>query len=179
MKTLRLRYPKLSTRNIALLGVLSALQLVLSRFTLGTNFLKVGFTFIIIILIAKWFGPIIGILSALINDYLGTIINGTTFFIGFTLSAVITMLIYSLFFYNKPHITFKRVLLATFLVVLIVDLLMNTMWVSIMFNYDGEALKKLFEIRAIKEFIILFIQVPISYLILNNSQLNKINQKIN
>ncbi|MCF7523620.1 hypothetical protein L3X07_11405 [Levilactobacillus brevis] len=58
MKTMaKTQLPKLDTLSMVTMGVLMALQLVISRFSVGNNFIKVSFTFLIVALIAKWFGP--------------------------------------------------------------------------------------------------------------------------
>lgn len=177
MKTLTFGYPKLSIKSIALLGILSALQIVISRFTFGTSFLKIGFTFTIIILIAKWFGPIWGCFVGIINDYLGTLLIGGPIFIGFTVTAITVMVIYGIFFYNQEYISWKRAFLATFLVLLIANAFMNTIWISMLYHYTAPATLKLFEIRATKELIMLFIEAPIIYFITNNAQLEKMRQR--
>ncbi|MCM0598502.1 folate family ECF transporter S component [Periweissella fabalis] len=177
MKTFTFGYPQLSAKAIALLGTLSALQLVISRFTFGTSFLKIAFTFIIITLIAKWFGPILGTMVAIINDYLGTLIQGSPFFIGFTLSAICAMLIYGIFFYQQPTVSWKRVIIANFLVLLISDTLLNTGSLIMIYHLTGNAATKLVELRSIKEIIMWFIEVPVIHFILNNQQLEKLRQR--
>lgn len=178
MKRITVGYQKLSTKSIALLGILTALQIILGRFTIGTNFLKVSFTFIIIVLIAKWFGSIWGCLVAIISDYLSITLSGGFFYFGFTISAITTMLIYSLFFYQREHISWQRTFLATLLVLCLSNTIMNTIWVSLLYNYSFTATIKLFEIRALKEIIMLFIQTPIIYLIINNQRLEALRKQI-
>lgn len=173
MKTLTFGYSKLSTKSIALLGILSALQLIIGRFTFGTSFLKVAFTFTIIVLIAKWFGPLWGSLAAIINDTIGTLLIGGPIFIGFTITAISGMLIYSLFFYQRTHISWGRVFLATFLVLMITNAGMNTLWLTMLYHYSGNAALKLLELRATKEVIMLFIEAPIIYVLVNNPMLEK------
>lgn len=177
MKTLSFGYPKLSTKAIALLGILCALQLIISRFTFGTSFLKIAFTFIVITLIAKWFGPVWGTLVAIINDYLGTLIQGSPFFIGFTLSAIIAMLIYGTFFYQQEHVSWPRVIIANFLVLLICDAILNTASLIMMYHYTGNAAIHLIQLRSFKELIMWFIEVPIIYFIINNPQLEKLRHQ--
>ncbi|CAH0418467.1 folate family ECF transporter S component [Periweissella ghanensis] len=177
MKTLTFGYTKLSTKAIALLGILCALQLIISRFTFGTSFLKIAFTFIVITLIAKWFGPVWGTLVAIINDYLGTLIQGSPFFIGFTLSAIMAMLIYGTFFYGQTHVSWWRVIIANFLVLLISDAFLNTASLIMIYHYTGHAAIQLIELRCFKELIMWVIEAPIIYFIINNPQLEKLRQQ--
>ena len=69
MKTLKNYFPRLDTKQVALLGLLAALLLILSRFTFGPDWLKFGFSFIASGLIAKWYGPIWGAFVAFICDF--------------------------------------------------------------------------------------------------------------
>ena len=48
MKTLSYALPRLRTTQLALLGILMALEIVIGRFTFGPASVKVGFTFIVV-----------------------------------------------------------------------------------------------------------------------------------
>ena len=58
--------PKLDSRQLVVLALLMGLDLVLGKLTIGTNVIKVGFVFIAISLIAKWYGPLWTMLIALV-----------------------------------------------------------------------------------------------------------------
>ena len=67
--------PLFTTHSIALMGLLLAAEIVLSRFcSIATWNIKIGFTFIPLVLSAGLFGPIgAGVLAAL-ADFLGAIL---------------------------------------------------------------------------------------------------------
>ncbi|MBM7544085.1 folate family ECF transporter S component [Periweissella beninensis] len=178
MKTLSWGYPKLSVKSMALLGLLTALQLVLSRFSFGPDFLKFSVTFIVVVLIGKWFGPVWGSIMAVFTDYINTLLSGYPYFIGFALSAITGVFIYGIFFYNRPKINLVRVIIAVSLVLIIVNIFMNTTWVIITYNYHGMAAIKLIELRAIKQLIMAPLQIILTYLILNNQALERLRLNI-
>ena len=67
-----------TSRTLALSGVLIALNVVLSRFVsipVG-NSLRISVAQIPVILAGIWFGPVIGGLTGMIGDLIGTAING-------------------------------------------------------------------------------------------------------
>lgn len=103
--------PKLDSRQLVVLALLMGLDLVLGKLTIGTNVIKVGFVFIAISLIAKWYGPLWTMLIALVLDVVNiTIVNPTgVFFIGFTVSAVFSALVYALGYYQQDYVDRKSV----------------------------------------------------------------------
>lgn len=179
MKTLESYFTRLNTRAVALLGILLALQLLIGRFTVGPNFLKVGFGFIVVVVIARWFGPYWGILTAIIHDLISTAINGHAFFFGFMLSAIVGALIYGLSFYNREHISWTRTIATVAIVLFFVNTLMNTTWVVMMGNITNfDAIMSMIEIRGLKQIIMLPIQSIIIYSILNNKSLNDMMTRV-
>ena len=178
MKTLSWGYPKLSIKSMALLGLLIALQLVLSRFSFGPDSIKFSVTFIVVILIGKWFGPVWGSIMAIFTDYINTLLSGYPYFPGFAISAVAGVFIYGIFFYNRPKVSLARVIIAVLLVLVIVNTLLNTTWVIMMYNYHGAAAIKIIEIRAFKELITAPIQIALTYFIINNQQLERFRSSI-
>lgn len=57
MQVLSFSSPKLSTRNIVYLAMMMAMQIVLSRFSFGTPWLKISPAFFATILMGYYFGP--------------------------------------------------------------------------------------------------------------------------
>lgn len=178
MKTLAFGYAKLSTKRMALLGILMAMQLIIGRFTFGPSYLKFGVTFIIVALIAKWFGPLWGGTMAIFTDYIGNLLNGDPYYFGFTLSAIAGVAIYGLFFYNREHLGWLRVIIATVLVLFLVNAVMNTLWIAQLSGLHDSAAIKLFEIRAFKQLLMAPIQVVLIYIIANNKQLEALKQRV-
>jgi len=179
MKTLESYFIRLNPRAIALLGLLLALQLLIGRFSFGTNFLKVSFGFVIVVVIARWFGPYWGVLMAIVHDIISTAINGQSFFFGFMLSSIVAALIYGVSFYNREHISWKRTIATVAIVLFLVNTVMNTTWVVMMGNITNfDAIMSMVEIRGIKQIIMLPIQSIITYSILNNRSLGELMNRV-
>jgi ECF transporter S component (folate family) len=67
-----------STRNLVMMAVLTALQIILARFlSIQVNeTLRISFETIPVALAGMWLGPLAGMLVALVSDILGTILSG-------------------------------------------------------------------------------------------------------
>ncbi|WP_181189675.1 folate family ECF transporter S component [Bombilactobacillus bombi] len=146
------------TMSLTWLAVLMALQMVLGRIHVGPSFLKVGFGFIATALIGYYFGPYKSMLVGFISDVVtNSLFPDGVFFWGFTLSAIVGGFIYGGMLYQKP-ITIKRIFLTTLIVILVVDLGLNTWWVSILGKIEFTAM---FWVRIWKEILFIPIQTII------------------
>lgn len=125
--------PKLTTRQLVLLAVLVALQLVIARFSVTFEIFRISFGFLVTAVMAWWFGPLWAGLAAVIGDLINALMIGVPggYFPGFTLSAFLGAFIYGLYFYRQ-QITWLKILLAVITVVLIVNLGLNSWWVAIL-----------------------------------------------
>lgn len=158
-------FRKLSVQDLVTMALFVAISLVLQRFSFGTNTTKFGFGFIATVILGQYFGPVWGGIGAGVADLASAAVFGVAggFFPGFTLSAIMGGVIYGLFFYNqKPAIW--RVIVATLLVTLIVNVVMNTTWITLMYHLDfkGALLQRL-----PKELIAPWLQMIITWLVLN------------
>lgn len=134
--------------NLVCCALLIALQVVLSRFlSFQTWNLKIGFSFVPVVLAARLFGPVASMLVYGIGDVIGTFLFPVgAYFPGFTLSAVLSGLIYGLFLYkkNNSYVFFGkkdgkaskineilRIAGAVGLIQLICSFLLNSLWISI------------------------------------------------
>ena len=112
MKTLDLGFYRLSTLRTAILGVLMALQLILGRFSFSpTTFFRFSFTFIATVLMAVWVGPIWASVASALTDIVGTLIMGSPYFVGFTISAILGAFIYGVFLYDQ-RVSLVKVIIA-------------------------------------------------------------------
>lgn len=165
----------LTTNGVTLLGILLAIELILKRFTIGPDVVKVSLVFVVTTLIAYWFGPMWSVIIAAMGDILGTALSGQPIFIGFTLSAIVGALIYSLAFYNKESISLTRIIIASCIIAILVNLFMNTLWIKMLYNVDFWAY---FNVRLVKNLITTPIQIIVIYLVLNYLPIKNIKQKI-
>lgn len=122
--------PSEALNRLVCTALLIALQVVLSRFlSVQLWNLKIGFSFIPVIIAARLFGPFYSITVYAVGDVIGTLLFPTgAYFPGFTLSAALSGLIYGMFLNKKS--TVPRIILSAVLNQLICSLLLNTYWIS-------------------------------------------------
>jgi ECF transporter S component (folate family) len=146
-----MRKGKFTTEMLVFTGFMIALSVVLSKLiSINISFLRIGFGFLPIAVLAILYGPYVAAIGYGVADLLGAWLLPTgTFFPGFTVSAVLTGLIFGWVLYNK-EITFVRALIASALVCLIVNLLLNTWWLTFII---GKGFTVLLASRAIKEVV--------------------------
>lgn len=125
---------KMNTRTIAQLAVLIALEVVLSRFlsiNLWSN--KIGFAFVPVAVTAMLYGPLTTGVTAAIADVIGAVLFPSgAFFPGFTLTAFLNGVVYSLSFHKRQ--TAPRIMLGVVARELGFSLFLNTLWISIMYD---------------------------------------------
>ena len=123
---------RLDARMIAIMGLLIALMVTLSRLVaIETPFIKISVTFIPQVIMGILFGPFWSGIGAVLADLVGmALFSKSTFFIGFTLNAFIEGAIYGFFFYRK-EITWKNAILATLSVTLIINLFLTPLWLAL------------------------------------------------
>ena len=113
-----------------------------------------------------------GAVTGAVGDILGMIIYPPAeYFPGFTLTALLTGLIFGLLLYRKP-VTVPRVLLASAVVCIALNLLLDTLWLDIMY---GNSFIALLPARAVK----CVINIPIYTLLIRilwGNALSKIPQ---
>jgi ECF transporter S component (folate family) len=122
---------------LVLMGLFVALAIVLARVTnwyiLPTQ--RVNFSFLATAIASIVLGPFLGAINAAVADIVGYFLfpAGGAFFPGFTITAIVNATLFGLFLYKKP-VTILRVALAVLCVSLIGDFLLNTVWLSILFQ---------------------------------------------
>ena len=94
------------TQKIAIIGLLTALQIVLTRFLgITTPVVSFNFSFVPLVINAVLFGPISASVSSAAADIIGSVLfpQGLgIYFPGYTLSAALNGLIYGFILYSKP-----------------------------------------------------------------------------
>jgi ECF transporter S component (folate family) len=142
---------KISTEMLVVTGFMIALSVVLSKLiSVNISFLRIGFGFLPIAVLAIMYGPVIAAIGYGVADLLGAWLLPTgTFFPGFTVSAVLTGIIFGVCLYKK-EVTVVRALIASALVCLVVNLLLNTWWLTFLI---GKGFKVLLASRAVKEVV--------------------------
>lgn len=150
-------------RTITTTAMFAAISVVLGYFTISIgDYLKIGFSTISNQFVYYLFGPVVGGVFGGGLDILKYLIKPTgAFFPGFTLNAVLAGILYGIFLYKKP-ITIGRVLVAEFVVALLCNVLLGTLWLNIMY---GKAFMVLLPARALKNLIMWPVNTMLFYTI--------------
>ena len=134
--------------TVTVMAMFAAISVVLGYFTLVLgDYLKIGFSTIANQFVYYLFGPVAGGLFGGALDILKYIILPTgAFFPGFTISAMEGGVLYGCFLYKRP-ISFWRVLAAELTVSIICNMLLGTLWLSMLY---GKAFMALLPMRVFK-----------------------------
>jgi ECF transporter S component (folate family) len=138
---------------IVLLGMFGAISIVLGYLTvMPVETLKITFVFLPNEFIYYLFGPAVGALFGAVMDILNFFVKPMGgYFFGFTLSGILTGLLYGFLLYKKP-VSVARLAIATLIRIVFIDLLLNTYWLQVMYGYNFIAM---LPGRALKSFIML------------------------
>lgn len=150
------------TKNIAFLGLMGALSIILSSvasFSIGP-YIKIGIAGLANQIVSYMLGPMIGAIFGGMMDIIKFILKPTgPYFFGFTLSAIIKGVIYGIFLYKK-RLTIKRIFICELIVMLLVDSVLNTLWLQMLY---GKAFAIIFPARLLKNIIMCPVNVAILY----------------
>jgi ECF transporter S component (folate family) len=145
-------------KKVVLAGLLLAILIVFQRYiSVETQFLRLSFSYVPLILIGTFLGPVWGALIGVAGDLLGMLLMPkASFFPGFTFHALLIGIIYGSLLYNRPDNKsyLIRLVIGVLMVHLFVNLGLNTLWLSIMYK---RAFMALIATRIIPNFI----QIPI------------------
>lgn len=149
------------TKYLAIIAIMIALKTIVSYWyiPIGEN-LHISFGYILVAIEATILGPIAGMMSGAITDIVEFIINPNgSFFIGYTITAMLGELIYALYFY-KQKISLPRIILAKITISYIVNVFIGSFWSMILYSkgYIYYMIKSL-----IKNTIMLPIEIAILY----------------
>ena len=152
----------LNTRNMVLCGLMAALAVVLSlvaSIDIGP-YIRVGFSGLPNRVVECLFGPVTGCLFGGMLDVLKYILKPSgPFFFGFTFNVMVAGLIYGTLLYRNP-VTVKRIVAAEFMTKLLVNCLLNTLWISMLY---GKGFFAILPLRVLKNAIMLPIDSCILY----------------
>ena len=129
------------TRSLVLAGVFAALTVLLTYvFAVQTPFVRFSFGFLPLALYGALAGPWRAALVAAAADLIGVSLFGTgAFFPGFTLSALLVGAVYGASFHGRP-LTVWRVALTFLFVDTAVHLVLNTLWLYLLYGKGVAAL---------------------------------------
>ncbi len=138
---------KTQTKKLVTMGALIALNIILANcLGIHTWNLKISFAFLTVFLAACLFGPLGGGVVAALSDILGVFLFPVgAFFPAFTVTAFVSGLVNGLVFRNgiRP----RGILLVACVDQLVLSLLINTYWISVIY---GTPYTVLFATRSIQ-----------------------------
>ncbi|MDR3355920.1 MAG: folate family ECF transporter S component [Spirochaetaceae bacterium] len=125
-------------KKLVLASLLLAILIIVERLvSIQTQFLRISFAYVPIMLCAILLGPEWSAGIAALGDLIGaTLFPKGAFFPGFTLSALLTGLIHGLYLYNtKNNKQFLlRVILSTLTVLVFIHIGLTSLWLVIMYK---------------------------------------------
>ncbi len=124
------------TKYIAIAGIFLALHVVISGFFIpvGEN-LRIYFTYLLVMTLAIILPPKMAFLYAFIEDIIAFFVMppGGPFFFGYTITAIVSMMIYSFFLYKE--VTLSRIVLAKTSVNIIANIFLNSIWSAMLYSH--------------------------------------------
>ena len=164
-------------RSLAVVAMLLALRIVLGMFANATlpmfgNTVKLSASFIPIAVTGAMFGPVPAGLVGALGDVLSFVIapTGGAYFPGFTISGLLTGLIYGLVLYNEKF-SLLRIAVAWAVNALVVESFMAAYWLYVLYAQEPSYLFYLsargisLAVKCVPEILILFaISKPVTML---------------
>lgn len=149
-----------NVKTLSTVAMLIAIGVLLGFFKIPiTEVIEIRFGSIPIAIAGSFFGPGIGALVGALTDIGGFIVKPTgPYFPGFTISNLVTGIIFGCLFHKK-ELTISRIVVAQILNTLIVGIVLNSLWLSMLY---GNAFVVIVSARIIKEIIV----IPLHVLIL-------------
>lgn len=123
-----------TTHKLVLIAMMVAANVVLSRFlSISLWNLKIGFAFVPVALTAMLLGPISGGIVGALADFLGaTLFPIGPYFPGFSFTGFLVGACYGIFLHKKQDM--KGIILAVLLSECIGSILLNTLWISLLYG---------------------------------------------
>ena len=130
-----MRIRRWNLRTLAALSMLTALQVVLSRFvSISLPNMKLSFGFVAVMLAGALFGARGGALVGALSDLIGALLFPSgAFFPGYTLTAALTGALYGAFLHEKHG--FFRILLNYVVTGVFMTLLLNSFMIAFQYGY--------------------------------------------
>ena len=126
---------KFTTKMLAVLGVLIALEIVIAQFVTfrPSQSIKLSLDFVPVVVVGFLYGPVPGMIVSILADVLGAFIFPVgPYFPGFTVTAALTGLLYGSLLHSDRSLS--RVALAVCVQQWVLSLLLNTYWLHILYG---------------------------------------------
>ncbi len=131
---------KVNVKTMAIMALLVAINIVLSQtLSIHTWNIKIGFSFIPVVVAAMMYGPVAGGLVGALGDVVSAVAFPVgPYFPGFTLTAVLTGVVFGVFLKKKP--TVAKIVISVLIVQMIIGLFGNTYFISVLYGSPYKAL---------------------------------------
>lgn len=152
----------LKTKKLTSIALLIALEVILGRMGIMTPIVSINFSFVPLVINAILFGPISAAVSSGLADIIGSLMlpQGLgTYFPGYTVSAMLTGLVYGLILYRKPK-NLGRIILACSITSLVISLGLSAFWVYVM---TGKGYLAILFTRTLQ----IAVMIPVKVLVIN------------
>ena len=125
---------KISTKKLITLGVLVAMDVVLTRFlSLNAWNTRIGFGFVPMVVAAMMYGPLSSAVVAALADIIGAILFPTgPYFPGFTFSVFLMGIIFGVFLYKKRSLW--RIVVSVLITQFGISLFLTTYWIHMLYG---------------------------------------------
>ncbi len=162
-------------KKIIISALLLAASIVINRFlSVNTSILSIGFTFVPLMFSGIILGPKYSLVIAGLSDLIGALLFPFgSYFIGYTISSILTGLVYGLFLYNKEEFVFNKkflikLLIAILIVCILINGVLNTIWIIMTVKKASYAI---IPTRVVKQLIM----IPVMFITM--SSLTKLLEK--
>lgn len=151
-----------AVRTITTMAMLAAIAIILGMFSINIgNYIRLGFSGIPNGVVAYLFGPVAGGIFAGALDILKYMVKPTgAFFPPLTLVTILAGILYGCMYYKKK-LTLPRVLVTKFIVMLVCNVILNTLCLSVLY---GEGFVILLPARVIKNLVMWPIDSVVFYM---------------
>lgn len=165
---------KVNVKAMAVMALLIAINIVLSQtLSIHTWNIKIGFSFIPVVVAAMMYGPAAAGLVAAMGDIVSAVAFPVgPYFPGFTLTTVLTGAVFGVFLKKKP--TTVRIVIAVLIVQMVIGWFGNTYFISVLY---GSPFKALFLAR-IPQCLGMSVVEIACIIAINNSSLISVLKKI-
>ena len=149
-------------KKIIIAGLLLATTIVFNRFlSIKTPILVISFTYLPIMLSGIMLGPWWSMLIAGLADLIGALLFPFgAYFVGYTITSLLTGFIYALFLQRKGNFNTKKfiinLIISSLIVLILCNSILNSLWIYITAK---KAFFVIFPTRLLKQLIMLPIQV--------------------
>ncbi len=151
-----------NTRSLAICAMLLAVQVLLglvAAIPVG-SYLRISFGYLALAAAGALFGPVPCMVNGALADLIGFIIRPTgPYFPGFTLTAMLTGLIYGLMFYRQEPVRLTRIIITQLIVNMALNMLLNSIWLKMLY---GQAFLADLSVRILKNAV----QLPVDVVML-------------